>query len=104
MEIKTHKINNDWIQAPIRRGWGNGYIGLPPEHPWFGKHYNSIPIEVHGGLTYAENHLPKLTPDGLWWIGFDTFHRGDNLNIHTESFVDKEIESIKEQALKAVKT
>ncbi len=30
-----------------------GYIGLPPNHPWHGKHYNDIGADVHGGLTWC---------------------------------------------------
>ena len=48
-----------------------GYVKVPKDHPFFGKSYDDIPIEVHGGLTYAEN-----LDDG-YWIGFDCGHSGD---------------------------
>ena len=51
----------------------NGYIYLPPSHPWYKKHYDEIDAEVHGGLTYGE--LDKET--NYWCIGFDTNHSGD---------------------------
>lgn len=34
-------------------------------------------FRVHGGITYAEDHLPQAEPDGLWWYGFDCAHSGD---------------------------
>lgn len=56
-----------------------GYIAIPPGHPWHGLDYDSVPADVHGGLTYATGdarsdfpHLP-----GGWWIGFDCAHLGD---------------------------
>lgn len=45
----------------------NGYVRLPDGHPWLGLHYDNIPADVHGGLTYAEGN----------WIGFDTGHAFD---------------------------
>jgi len=35
-----------------------GYIGVQQDHPWFGKHYDDVHAEVHGGLTYegSERH------------------------------------------------
>lgn len=32
-----------------------GYIGLPPCHPWYGRHYDDIPASVHGGLTLSHH-------------------------------------------------
>lgn len=32
-----------------------GYVGVPPSHPWYRKHFNDIPdIRVHGGLSYSD--------------------------------------------------
>ena len=57
-------------------GWGNGYVGLPFWHPYYEMHYDKIPVNVHGGLTYS--HLDDTTD--LWVIGFDTNHGGDHLH------------------------
>jgi hypothetical protein len=46
----------------------NGYVRVPKEHPVFGKGYNSVDVDVHGGITYA---------DEAGWFGFDTLHAGD---------------------------
>ena len=36
----------------------NGYLGVPPSHPWYGQHYDDVRVgdewvTVHGGLTYS---------------------------------------------------
>ena len=69
-----------------------GYVGVPPEHPFYGKNYDDVKqadgdyIRVHGGLTYSDNcqenghicHVPELgEPDDIWWLGFDCAHAGD---------------------------
>jgi hypothetical protein len=65
-----------------------GYVGVPEDHPWHGKHYDEVDADVHGGLTYADIgdgdeehgicHVPDPgEPDRLWWLGFDCAHVGD---------------------------
>lgn len=61
-----------------------GYVGVPETHPAFGKDYNSVDVDAHGGLTYAELcsppicHIPETgMPEKVWWLGFDTAHSGD---------------------------
>src|SRR5437899_2549525 len=58
-----------------------GYVAVPPGHPAHGKGYDDIPVEVHGGLTYAEPcqghvcHTPRPgEPEDVWWLGFDCQH------------------------------
>jgi hypothetical protein len=46
----------------------NGYVLLPDNHPFYGKDYDEIDVDAHGGITYADE-------DG--WIGFDTAHAFD---------------------------
>ena len=48
-----------------------GYVGVPEDHPWHGKGYDDVDIDVHGGLTYADAR------DDLWWFGYDCAHLGD---------------------------
>ncbi len=64
-----------------RHGAWCGYVGLTPGHPWYGKDYDSIDAEVHGGLTYGGKcggpicHVPQPgEPDDVWWLGFDCSH------------------------------
>jgi hypothetical protein len=66
-----------------------GYVGVPPGHPWHGKHYNDDAldgVDVHGGLTYSEPcvegghicHVPQPgEPEAVWWQGFDCSHAWD---------------------------
>ena len=72
-----------------------GYLGVPKGHPWYGRDYDSIDAEVHGGLTYSEHEIrgggsnpfvpkealirpyPHDTAQDTYWIGFDCAHAGD---------------------------
>ncbi len=62
----------EWKVLHNNMGSRCGYILIPPEHPWFGKHYDSIDVSVHGGLTYA-----NFGDNNTYWIGFDCAHYGD---------------------------
>ena len=70
----------------VRTPMGNwcGYVAVPPGHPIFEKEYDSIDVDVHGGLTYSAHcqgpicHVPKPgQPDNVWWFGFDCAHYMD---------------------------
>jgi hypothetical protein len=53
-----------------------GYVRIPVGHPWHKK--DDIPVDVHGGLTFAQIE-PCVHDDGVgWWIGFDCRHSGDS--------------------------
>jgi hypothetical protein len=70
-----------------------GYVGLPPEHPLYGKGYGDdalCDLEVHGGLNFADTcqegaedgwgvcHVPEPgRPAEVWWLGFDCGHFQD---------------------------
>jgi len=106
MEIKTHLIPITWL-GNLPHGYACGYVGVPPEHPWFGMDYdtlhNNYPhVSIHGGLTYASDSLPIQKPDGLWWVGFDTSHGGDTLHNCSKVFCEQEVERLKQQALEAL--
>jgi len=65
-----------------------GYVGVGPDHPYYGKHYmeledDDIDVEVHGGLTYSASceeggeicHVPAEGREhDIWWFGFDCAH------------------------------
>lgn len=87
---------NTWMSF-ISHGWGNGYIHLPKGHPWYGMHYDHIPADVHGGLTFSEEE------DGYWVIGFDTGHYGDTLENCPEEYVAAQTSFLLQQALAATK-
>jgi hypothetical protein len=94
-----------------------GYVDLPKGHKYYGKQYDEIPLDVHGGLTYAEGKK-----NNVWTIGFDCAHFGDlipgiyELRLHggplyginfdrdddiyrTVSFVENELKSLVDQLL-----
>jgi hypothetical protein len=60
--------------------WFNGYVGVPPEHPAFGRGYCDDLLDgicVHGGLTFAARSAEDDGwPEGFWWLGFDCNHGG----------------------------
>jgi hypothetical protein len=37
----------------------------------------SLAFEVHGGVNYANDHVPGRESDGRWWFGFDCGHADD---------------------------
>lgn len=55
----------------------NGYVALPKGHPWYGKGYDDIDVEVHGGLTFAREGNGHEWERGYWWVGFDCAHAWD---------------------------
>ena len=52
------------------------YVGVPSDHPLSGRDYDDIPLEVHGGLTYASQGKDPW-PTGWFWYGWDYAHAGD---------------------------
>lgn len=61
----------------MRAGMGHlcGYVGLPADHPLYGRDYESIDVDVHGGLTFSGHR--KCADETVWWLGFDCAHYGD---------------------------
>jgi len=97
---------NCHIRRNTRAGHLCGYVTLTPDNDFFGLEYYDIPLNCHGGLTYASNQGPN------WVIGFDCAHYGDyqpfyneewalysgrNLVYRDMEFVTEECESICEQ-------
>jgi hypothetical protein len=66
-----------------------GYVAVPPGHLLYGKDYDDVDVDVHGGLTYSEQKKPALDkivpqdisleglPANVWWFGFDCAHYMD---------------------------
>lgn len=57
------------------------YIEIPRTSKLYGKGYNEIydmgiDIDVHGGLTYSDDHLQTIKQK-TWFIGWDYAHTGD---------------------------
>ncbi len=88
-----------------------GYVDVPYGHPWYGKNYDDIAVECHGGLTFAAAMAAKA-----WRVGFDCAHLGDlspGMNRHmtslvalsgtykTMKWVEREVKRLAEQASQA---
>ena len=97
-----HKIlrRADWYPDHTS-GWGNGYVGVPKEHPLYGVDYSDVPwakMDVHEGLTYsrkADSRI-KFRDKSLWVFGFDTAHYGDTLKTWPRKRVLEETLRMKE--------
>jgi hypothetical protein len=55
----------------------NVYMGVPADHPLAGHDYDSLPVDCHGGLTFADAGDGKYMPKGYYWYGYDYSHFGD---------------------------
>lgn len=77
------------------------YVFIDKNHPLYKKHYDDIDIDVHGGLTFSDDHLinvleysDKYKYETLqrinydWIIGWDYNHLGD-YNTYYGGFDDK---------------
>lgn len=106
-KFKELKIDGPFMSEPDKVHWKHegmdclivrnfelfhfcGYVGVKQEHPYYGKHYDDVPLpdnaHPHGGLTFAghchgvicHNHNSH-EKDKIWWLGFDFAHAEDAL-------------------------
>ena len=91
--FKAGVIEITWLSLMDGVGWGNGYVSVPKDHPWYGKDYNDIEVEIHGGLTFSESINDE------YWIGFDCAHYGDSPESWPRFRVETETISLLNQAL-----
>lgn len=97
-------VDNQWAKAKKRdTGWGNGYVVVPPDHPFHGKYscYINERISIHGGVSFSypakeclgkwSNNKEYIGEDqhDMWVIGFDT-HREKSSPEQTEEWVRNE--------------
>lgn len=92
---------------PGHGGWGNGYVAIPEEHPYYGKHYTDVDnIDINGGLTYSSPYMAGRDPleaDGMWIFGFDTLHPFDTRQRWpTHDSVLKEANELKRQLMDVI--
>ena len=100
-------------------GWGNGYVLVPSNHPFYNVDYDNISVHVHGGLTFGQKFnsnrflewiskneiLGDVTIENYkkfedyWMIGFDTAHYGDDIYKCSKEYVIKETNDLLEQCL-----
>jgi hypothetical protein len=86
----------------IEKGWGSGYIAVPPTHPL---HIGNtiIPseilkkqitlvqsLDVHGGITYNNYGDGKYAPKDWWVIGFHTNYNNDTIKNWPKEAVEAE--------------
>lgn len=109
-KFKTVIIENTWLPG-MNKGWGNGYVLIPEGHPLHGKHYDSIEVDVNGGLTFSEliteelvNGWNEISGNGLtkddiggWLVGFDTCHYNDTMERWPKEAVKAETDRLAEQ-------
>jgi hypothetical protein len=94
--------NQHWkgidLKQVIKRGWGNGYVAIPPSHCLYGKGENSYSISskirVHGGLTYAQHGDGDDAPKHWWVFGFDTSHFQDCIDTWPKERVIEETKEL----------
>jgi hypothetical protein len=86
LPLTPYKIEREWKHAGLscavvqgREAASRcGYVRVPPGHPAFGKEYDAIEVDVHGGLTFSEIEPCKEHEDGQgYWFGFDCAHFQD---------------------------
>ena len=102
MRVITNK-NTINIDLDFPCGESNGYLVIDDKkHPWFGKEFDEIDIEVHGGLTYSGevteysiSRCEELTDEdlGSWIVGFDTCHLYDSYSRWPDSEVRRHAET-----------
>jgi hypothetical protein len=53
------------------------YLGVPIDHPLAGFSYDDIPLDCHGGLTFAGEGEGEYRPKHFYFYGWDYAHAGD---------------------------
>lgn len=89
MKEKEDIVEKEWECAGlkcvvifVRQSHRCGYVAVPTGHPAWDKNSNDLPINVHGGITFAQRGGKKdrhFKDKNLYWFGFDCAHAGDKL-------------------------
>lgn len=100
----TSSVTEDIL---MEKGWGNGYVAVPPNHSLHLGDLNKISTEaiselltllqsldVHGGLTYNDNGDGINAPKDWWVFGFDTAHSGDTIEKWPKEAVEEETKKL----------
>jgi hypothetical protein len=74
-----HDEEKQGVRFVIRRGLLSlcAYVGCLIDYPLANKHYDEIPLSVHGGLTFSCEGNGVYLPKGFYWYGWDYGHAGD---------------------------
>lgn len=107
-------------ETGLNRGWGNGYIAVPQDSPFWGLDYGDESfwdIEIHGGFTFGSKMdykkfdksvfwssiIKKEDIEGWWVFGFDTAHCSDTLEKWPKIEVIKHTLKIRAEIIKRTK-
>ena len=63
------------------------YLGIKIDHPLANCDYNDLPIDCHGGLTFAREGDDEYLPKGYFWYGWDYAHCDDYSYSYNESYM-----------------
>ena len=89
----SSRVNMDML---IEKGWGNGYVAVPPTHFL---HLGDITeekislvqsLDVHGSITYNDFGDGEYAPKDWWVFGFDTAHFEDTIEKWPKEAVEAE--------------
>ena len=91
----TYEVPLFWYDMTDNRTYYNGYIVLPENSKFYGKHYDVIneEITIHGGFTFSGFVKEEYT------IGFDTGHSFDNITTQNVDFVLEELKQAVDQII-----
>jgi len=81
--------NFPFVILNVRGSHPTAYFGIGKEHTFYGSDYGDVPLDVHGGLTYSDNHVPKSSIKDKWWLGWDYAHVGDRMGYYPNVTRDK---------------
>lgn len=57
------------------------YVAVEEDNILYGRNYNEININCHGGLTYSEDHLMDFITN-KWVLGWDYAHYNDFMGMY----------------------
>lgn len=91
-------IEREWTHRGLRcvvaldeeffEEWFSGYVAIPKGHPFWGKGFSQVKVDVHGGLSFAKrgwNGSIWKNKD-LWWFGFHCGHATDDIRRNNWDF------------------
>lgn len=87
-EYKKSYGNSKYLIAVVVNdlGYRCGYVGVPKGDPLYGMQYDDEifdSVDAHGGLNFSDTRK-FVTPDDIWFFGFDCGHCGDAVDKMTE--------------------
>ena len=96
--MRVITVENPHMGPGVDCGESSGYLIIPERgHPWFGKSFRDINVDVHGGLCFSgqvpNDNFKALNKKlnggeiGAWAIGFHTRHPGDTREVWTDEAV-----------------